>query len=183
MKTVTTLACISALVALFFFPAFAVFGMVLSLVLFVRGRVTHGIAMLVVVGVCGYLGMTLNLPYGDAAWRAIANTTRLAAQASSDEPTAAKFEVVSLQSQVAKASRGQSVCSWKLVIKNESPQVAVYDGVIEFQDASGAKLFEDRINPGATQAAPATEAVFTGSVSISSDNKVTRAIPKVSVIG
>lgn len=183
MKIVTTLACISALVALFFFPAFAVLGMALSLVLFVRGRVAHGLAMMVIVGVCGYLGMTLNLPYGDAAWRAIANTTRLAAQANAEPPAAPKFEIVSLESRMAKASRGQSVCSWKLVLKNESPQVAVFDGIIEFQDASGAKLFEERINPGATQAAPARDTVFTGSVNISSDKKVARAVPRVSVIG
>jgi hypothetical protein len=157
--------------------------MVLSLILFVRGKVSHGIAMLVVVGVCGYLGMILNLPYGDAAWRAISNTTRLAAQASVEAPTAPKFQVVSLESQVAKASRGQSVCSWKLVLKNDSPQVAVFHGTIEFQDANGAKLFEDTLNPDAMQAAPDADAVFTGSKSISSDTKVVRAVPRVTVTG
>lgn len=186
MKSLTTIACISALLALFCFPVLAVIGLICGLVIFVRGKAAQGMALLLVSAVCGGAGMMLDLPYGEHLWQMITNTTRMAAaEANSKSATApaATWTVVALDSKVSKPNHGQSVCEWKLVVRNDSQQVAVYRGVVEFQDANGTKLFEAKVNPEGTQVAPQAEGTFTGAGKISSDQKVARAVPKLELAG
>jgi len=184
MKSLTTIACISALLALFCFPVLAVLGLICGLVIFVRGKAAQGMALLLVSAVCGGVGMMLDLPYGDHVLQMITNTTRMAAaQANSESAAAPTWTVVALDSKVSKPNHGQSLCEWKLVVRNDSHQVAVYRGTVEFQDAKGAKLFEATVNPDGTQVAPQAEGTFTGSGKVSSYQPVARAVPKIVLAG
>ena len=69
MNTLSAAACLFALAALLFFPAFAVVGMICGLMLVARGKVNHGFVLVVVSAMGGYFGMRLDLPYGDIIWR------------------------------------------------------------------------------------------------------------------
>ena len=69
MNALTASACLCALIALLFFPAFAVIGMICGLMLIVRGKVNHGLALVLVCGLGGYFGLRLDLPYGDIILR------------------------------------------------------------------------------------------------------------------
>ena len=184
MKSLTTIACISALLALFCFPVLAVLGLICGLVIFVRGKAAQGMALLIVSAVCGGVGMMLDLPYGEHVLQMITNTTRMAAaEANTKSATAPTWTVVALDSKVSKPNHGQSVCEWKLVVRNDSQQVAVYRGTVEFQDAKGTKLFEATVNPDGTQVAPQAEGTFSGSAKVSADQPVARAVPKIVLAG
>jgi hypothetical protein len=69
MNALTASACLCALIALLFFPAFAVAGMIFGLLLVVRGKVNHGFALVLMCALGGYFGMRLDLPYGDIILR------------------------------------------------------------------------------------------------------------------
>ena len=89
--------------------------------------------------------------------------------------------MVSLQTRVTKTSDARSLCSWKLIVRNDSSRPAIFHGSIVFQDAHGTNVSADNVNvSGSTQVAAASEGVFTGSQVISSDKKVARAVPNIS---
>lgn len=187
MKSFITVGCVSALLGLIFFPPIAVIGMICGVLLLARNRLNIGVTILVIAAAAGYLGMVIDLPYGEIVWRNVSHAVWYASQPQSQAETTSKaapgshdWHVVSLETRVTKADGPYSLCSWKLVVRNDSPQPAIFHGSIEFQDAKGAKVLADNVNVnGSTQVAAESEGVFTGSQLISSKKKVARAVPNI----
>jgi len=185
MKSFITVGCVSALLGLIFFPPLAVIGMICGVLLLARNRLNIGAAILVIAAAAGYLGMVLDLPYGDIVWRNVSHAVWSASQPQSETTSKSAvnsqdWHIVSLQTKVTKTDGPYSLCSWKLVVRNDSAQPAIFHGSIEFQDARGVKVLADKVNVnGSTQVAAESDGVFTGSQLISSQKKVARAVPNI----
>jgi len=184
MNSFITIGCVSALLGLIFFPPLAVVGMICGVLLLARNRLNIGVTILVIAAAAGYLGMVLDLPYGEIVWRNVSHAAWYATQPQSQAQTAPTalnshdWHIVSLETRVTKADGPYSLCSWKLVVRNDSSQPATFHGSIEFQDAKGVKVLADNVN-GSTEVAGDSEGVFTGSQMISSKKKVARAVPNI----
>ncbi len=181
MRSLTIAGCIFALLALFFFPiAFALLAIVLGVATLAKGKVEHGLAVIVLAAACGYYGITSSLHPLDGLWTpseivALVKQARQPASVASGE----NWHVVSLQTRVDNTADVDPVCSWKLEIKNDSTQPATFHGLIEFQDAHGVKVSEDRVE-GAQVGAGAV-GVFTGSLVVKGKTKIARAVPQIAV--
>ena len=161
MSSLTIAGCVCGLLALFVLPwLFAPVGLLLGVVALTKGRVENGIAVIVLAGACGYYGVSQS-------------GTKPAVGAG-----AADWSIVSLETQMITSSNADPVCSWKLVVKNDSAQPAVFHGSIEFQDAHGVKVSQDQVEGAAVGSG--SVGVFTGSLTIKSRTKVARAVPQIS---
>ncbi len=189
MKSLVPAACVCAIVALVFLPPlFALAGMALGVGVIARGKMEHGVILVLLAAVCGYLGMSWSLSADDSVegilWRNVVLASGEMRPATAPAPakaaTPSDWEIVSLKTRVTKVDAAHSLCSWKLVIRNDSPRPAVFHGSIDFQDAHGLELLKDPVNDrGTTQIAAASEGVFTGSQTISSTVKPARAVPMI----
>jgi hypothetical protein len=91
------------------------------------------------------------------------------------------WHVISIESRITESNQVYTEYSWKLVVKNDSTEPAVFYGTVEFQDADGFKLDDDEVNLNrSAEVAPASEGVFTGSKYIGLTKKVAKTIAKIS---
>jgi hypothetical protein len=80
MNALTTAVFVCAMLALLFFPAFALLGITFGLVLVARGKVNHGLMLVLVAATSGYCGVLLDLPYGEIVWRDTAGLAQVLLQ-------------------------------------------------------------------------------------------------------
>ena len=169
-----------ALVALLFLPsAFALAGFVIGIIVLIRGRVGHGVALIVLATTCGYVGMY----FGTVVWNSLVtpNTAPYQSQRSSvSRPFATDWHVVSIESRVTESNNVWSKYAWKLTIRNDSAEPAVFSGEIEFQDSDGFIVDSDTaVN---MRVEGSSEGVFTGYdlIKAESTGKVVRTVAKIS---
>jgi hypothetical protein len=180
MSSLTIAGCVCGLLALFVLPwLFAPVGLLLGVVALTKGRVENGIAVIVLAGACGYYGVSAPANFIDELWSSVDLKTVLQPGTKpAVEASAADWSIVSLETQMITSSNADPVCSWKLVVKNDSAQPAVFHGSIEFQDAHGVKVSQDQVEGAAVGSG--SVGVFTGSLTIKSRTKVARAVPQIS---
>jgi hypothetical protein len=179
MSSLTIAGCVCGLLALFLLPwLFAPVGLLLGVVALTKGRVENGLAVIVLAGACGYYGVSAPANFIDEMWSSVDLRTVLKPGPKPVAASAANWSIVSLETQMIKSGDADPVCSWKLVVKNDSAQPAVFHGSIEFQDAHGIKVSQDRVEGAAV--GPGSLGVFTGSLTIKSRTKVARAVPQIS---
>ncbi len=182
MSSLTIAGCVCGLLALFVLPwLFAPVGLLLGVVALTKGRVENGLAVIVLAGACGYYGVSAPANFIDELWSSVDLKTVLKPETKSAAASAADWSIVSLETQMITSGDADPVCSWKLVVKNDSAQPAVFHGSIEFQDAHGIKVSQDQVE--GTAVGPGSLGVFTGSLTIKSRTKVARAVPQISVGG
>jgi len=183
MSSLTIAGCVCGLVALFVLPwLFAPVGILLGVVALTKGRVENGLAVVVLAGLCGYYGLSAPANFINELWSSVDFKTLLKpGEKAPAADNAANWSIVSLESRITTTGDADPVCSWKLVVKNDSAQPAVFHGSIEFQDAHGLKVSQDRVE--GPQVGPGSVGVFSGSVTIKNGTKVARAVPEISVGG
>src|ERR1035438_3899762 len=146
MKSLLTAGYVCALVALIFLPpAFSLAAIVIGILVLARGKVGHGIAIIVIGATCGYVGMY----FGDFVWRSFVTPRSYSSQPSDTAPlapTTQDWHVVSIKSRVTESNDVYSQYSWKLTIRNDSDLPAVFYGTVEFQDADGFELTHEQVN-------------------------------------
>jgi len=95
-------------------------------------------------------------------------------------PGAQDWHVVSVESRITESNEVYTGYSWKLIIRNDSADPAIFDGWVEFQDADGFKLADDAVNlDRSIQIAPASDGVFTGLRDIENTKRVARTVAKI----
>jgi len=178
MKSLTILGCVCAVLSLVWFSAgFALLAMVIGVVSLLKGRVENGLAVVILAGACGYYGISHNVLLADDLWESMklgALIQRPVQPVAAS--TAADWRVVSLETRVT-TTDAAPVCSWRLQVRNESQHPSAFHGTIEFQDAHGAAVSQDRVD--GRQVAAGGVAEFTGSKVIQSGKKIARAVPQI----
>lgn len=177
MKTLTIIGCVCALTALAFVPAvFAPLAMVMGAVTLTKGKVEHGVAVIVLAGACGY--------YSLAAWMPLTGFPEMVPiqadfEASPQLPPGSPrdWRLLSLQTRMISDNDDQPVYAWKLVVRNEGLQPAVFHGSIQFQDPRGVTLVQGRVD--GYQVPAGMVGVFTGSMPLNSRGRVARAVPQI----
>lgn len=178
MKSLTIFGCVCALLSLVWFSiGFAMLAMIIGVVSLLKGRVENGLAVIVLAGTCGFYGVSHNVLLADDLWESMKlgtlmhQPTQVNAAASATD-----WRVISLQTRVT-ATDSAPVCTWRLQVRNDSLHPAVFHGAIEFQDAHGATVSQDRV--AGTQVPAGGVAVFTGSVAVNGGKKIARAVPQI----
>ncbi len=183
MKTLLIAGYVCALVALIFLPpAFALAAIVIGVIVLARGRIGNGIAIIVIGAVCGYYGLF----FGDAIWRTLNNPRSSSSQSSSTvapslpAPMTQDWHVVSIDGRITESDETQTRYAWKLIIRNDSTEPAVFDGKVEFQDADGFIVETD--SDWDMQVPAESDATFTGYALMSTQDahKVTQTVAKIS---
>ena len=183
MKSLTITGCVLALISLYFLPPVcALLAMMVGVLALIRGRLENGIAVIVLAGACGYYGMAKAMPLDDFSLKASVQNVKSMFGSETQPVLVAmpEWHVVSLDTRVSTAD-ADPVCSWKLVVRNDSLQAADFRGVIEFQDSRGAKVSQDRVEGPKIPAG--SVGIFEGSVVIKSGTRIARAVPELSVGG
>jgi hypothetical protein len=178
MKSLTIFGCVCALLSLVWFSiGFALLAMTIGVVSLLKGRVENGLAVIVLAGACGFYGVSHNVMPTDDLWDAMKLGTLMHQPTQPDTTASATdWRVISLQTRVT-ATDSAPVCTWKLQVRNDSLHPAVFHGAIEFQDAHGATVSQDRVEGMQVQAGAV--AVFTGSVAVNGGKKIARAVPQI----
>src|SRR5579863_7798874 len=176
MKTLTILGCICATVALVFLPAvFAPLAMLIGALTLTREKWEHGAAVIVLAGACGYYSMSTWMPLNgfpetvpiEASFE---NPPQLPPASPSD------WHLLSLQTRMISNNDDQPVYAWKLVVRNEGLQPAVFHGSLQFQDPRGVTLVQGKVEGYEVPAG--TVGVFTGSMPLNSRGRVARVVPQ-----
>lgn len=176
MKTLTIVGCVCATVALVFLPAvFAPLAMVIGAVTLTRGKMEHGVTVIVLAGACGYYAMSAWMPLNGfpetvPIEASFDNSPQLPPTSPSD------WRLLSLQTRMISNTDDHPVYAWKLVVRNEGLQPAVFHGSIQFQDPRGVTLVQGRVEGYEVPAG--TVGVFTGSLPLSSHSRVARVVPQ-----
>ena len=174
MKTITFAGCISAMLALAIWPGpFTLLAIAMGVVLLAKGKWEHGFAVVILAGGCGYYAMSSWMPLGGsveaAPIKALLNNTQQPA-------TPPDWRVLSLDSRVINQDGGPT-CEWKLEVRNESLQAAMFRGSLQFQDSHGVTVSESRI--AGYKVAAGAVAVFTGSLPLDHGLRVARVVPQI----
>ncbi|HZP23452.1 MAG TPA: hypothetical protein VFB04_08395 [Terriglobales bacterium] len=183
MKSLTITGCVLALISLYFLPPlFALLAMMIGVITLLKGRLENGVAVIVLAGACGYYGMSKAMPLDDFSLKAsVKNVKGMFGPETQPVLVATpEWHVVSLETQVSK-SEVDPVCTWKLVVRNDSLQPAVFRGVIEFQDSRGVKISQDRVE--GPQIPAGLVGTFEGSLVIKGGTHIARAVPQLAVGG
>jgi len=136
MGKLLTAGYMCAFASLGFFPLpLALAGVVIGIMVLSRERLGHGIALIVLSVLCGYIGMS----WSTAVW----NRVLLPQTTTSTDSAELPWHVVSIESRITSADDVQTKYAWKLTIRNDSRQPAVFSGPIEFQDADGFIVDQD----------------------------------------
>jgi len=181
MKSLLTAGYLCALVALFFVPpAFGIAALVIGIIVLAKGRVGHGIALIVIAVTCGFAGMYIG-------WMGLGNLLFLllppasqSTQSLVTRPATQDWHVVSIEGRITESDEAQSRYAWKLRIRNDSAQPAVFSGEVDFQDADGFIVSMD--NALNMQVSGEGEGVFTGYTLMHTKDaqKVVRTVAKIS---
>jgi len=181
MSSLTIAGFLFGLVSLFFLPVvFAPLGMGLGVVTLLKGRAENGLAVIVIAAVCGYFGFASTLPL-DNPWNT--ESVRTVESWFNNSPPVAVlpandvWQVVSLESHVSQDGDDDPVCSWRLVVKNNSQQPTTFHGTIDLQDSQGVSVVQDPIQ--GYSVAPGALGIFTGSTPIRSKTRIARAVPQI----
>ncbi len=108
----------------------------------------------------------------------------VASDQSNQSPTspsrAPSWRVVSIESRITSSDDVQTKYAWKLTVRNDSGEPAVFSGPIEFQDADGFIVDSDYALD--LQVAPASDGVFTGYALMKTEDarKVARTVANIS---
>jgi hypothetical protein len=142
MKRLLTAGYVCALVPLIFLPpAFGLAAVLIGVIVLARGRVGHGIAIVVLAVTCGYVGMY----FGDFVWRSFVTPRPYNSQPSdtaplvplAQTPLPQDWHVVSIETRVIESNDLESRYAWKVTIQNDSSDASGFQGEIEFLDADG----------------------------------------------
>lgn len=175
MKTLTIFGCICATAALVFLPAvFAPLAMLIGVLTLTRGKLEHGVVVIVLAGACGYYAMAGWMPLSgfpetvpiEASFE---NSPQLPPASPSD------WRLLSLQTRMVSNNDERPVYAWKLVVRNEGLQPAMFHGSLQFQDPSGVTLVQGKVEGYEVPAG--TVGVFTGSLPLNSRGRVARVVP------
>jgi hypothetical protein len=183
MKSLTITGCVLALISLYFLPPiFALLAMAVGVITLLKGRLENGVAVIVLAGACGYYGMAKAMPLDDFSLKASVQSVKAMFGPETQPVLVAtpEWHVVSLETHVATVD-ADPVCTWKLVVRNDSLQPAVFHGVIEFQDSRGVKVSQDRVEGPEIPAGMV--GTFEGSLTVPSGTHIARAVPQLSVGG
>jgi|SRR5271166_2440439 len=183
MKKLLIAGYVSGFVALLFLPpAFGLAGIVIGIIALAKGRVGHGIALIVIAVTCGFFGMYIGwIGLGNLLLQLQTPVPSRSTQSPAAQPIVRDWHVVSIESRVTESNNVYSVYSWKLTIRNDSAEPAVFHGWVEFQDSDGFKLADDAVNiERDIQVPAASEGVFTGSRDIENTKQVARTVAKIS---
>ena len=180
MKTLTIAGCIFACLSLCFWPApFTMLAMAMGIVLLAKGKWEHGLAVVIFAGTCGYYAMSSWMPLGGAVQAAPLKVMMI--DNSTQQPVSPQdWRVLSLESRVINKDEGP-VCEWKLVVRNESLQPAMFLGSLQFQDNRGTTLTEGRI--AGYKVSAGAVATFEGSLPLEHGIRVSRVVPQIGVGG
>jgi len=128
--------------------------------------------------------------FGDYIWRNFTNPRSYSSQSSSSQSSSdiaqpapsptQDWHVVSIDGRITESDETQTRYAWKLVIRNDSAQPAVFSGKVEFQDADGFIVETD--SDWNMQVAAESDATFTGYALMSTPDarKVTQTVAKIS---
>lgn len=185
MKKLLITGYLCGVAALFFLPpALGVTALVIGIIALAKGRIGHGVMLIIVAVTCGVCGTYM----GSIAWNDLvfhsttpSQLTESPITSATTKPTMQNWHVVSLETRVTESNEVYSTYSWKLIIKNDSSEPADFHGWVEFQDADGFKLADDAVNIDRNVQVPAaSEGTFTGSRDIESAKKVARTVANIS---
>ena len=181
MSSLTLAGLFCGALSLVFLPVvFAPLGMAMGVVTLLKGRLENGFAVIAIAAICGYHGFASSLPL-DNPWNT--ESVRTVESWFDNSPPVAVlpangvWQVLSLESGVTQTSDDDPVCSWRLVVKNNSLQPATFHGTIDLQDAGGATIAQEPVQ--GYSVAPGALGIFTGSTPIRSKTRVARAVPQI----
>ena len=139
MKSLLIAGYLCALVALFFVPpAFGIAALVIGIIVLAKGRVGHGVALVVIAVTCGFAGMYIGwIGLGNFLLSFQTLTSSQSIQSPVTQPTAEDWHIVSIQGRITSSDDFQTTYAWKLTIRNDATKPAAFNGQVEFQDANG----------------------------------------------
>jgi hypothetical protein len=164
MKNLLIAGYVCSLVALGVLPpAFGLAGLVVGIVVLARGRVGHGIAIIVLAVTCGLVGTyTGYIGWSNLGW----NSVSLQSTSSKQEPLAMDWRVVSVQGGITQQNDVYAEFAWKVTIRNESSAPGDFVGEVHFLDNDGFEVSNDVVNLDDVLIGANTEGTFTGQRSI-----------------
>ena len=174
MKLLAIAGLIAAMFAMVLWPVlFAILGTALAVVLLVTKRTEHGLVLLVLAGGCGLYGLSGWRPQGN---KALDEYLQAKLDASKEPTNPRDWRIVSLKARVVKEDP-DTVCEWKLTVRNEGLKPEMFRGSIQFQDSRGTTVAEKKIEGSMVPAG--TVAVFSGSLAMMHGLKIARAMPQI----